>query len=228
MDRGKINRLGLWFKPWFYSHVETILQAGEIHVEFVPTHQFFFRHNRPYYWLTQYFVPFGNSLVFRCLFGWLLPYNFGLLKWFNVNFVKEETGNFVLQDFGIPLRHLKSAVEFFHEEVEIYPLWLCPANGALDNGPLKFKDTDPIHIDIGIYGFSEKENFDAQNSLRRMEGFTRLHNGYQALYAETLMTQDEFEIMFDLSHYRKVRASLALCEEAFPEVYQKVSKIGRI
>jgi Delta24-sterol reductase len=50
---------------------------------------------------------------------------------------------------------------------------------------------------------------------------------HQGLYAETLMTRDEFIEMFDGSHYLKTRKRLPLCEEAFPEVYEKISKLGR-
>lgn len=49
----------------------------------------------------------------------------------------------------------------------------------------------------------------------------------QGLYAEVFLTYEEFNEMFDGSHYRKVRAELPMTEEAFPEVYEKVSKIGR-
>ena len=41
------------------------------------------------------------------------------------------------------------------------------------------------------------------------------------------MTKDEFAEMFDGSHYLKMRKKIPLTEEAFPEVYDKVSKIGR-
>ena len=88
----------------------------------------FIRHNKPFYWLTHIFVPFGHSIIFRYLFGWLLPYNFGLLKKIRQTWLPEEAvNNFVLQDFGLPLRHLKEGIEFYHDEVDVYPIWLCPA-----------------------------------------------------------------------------------------------------
>ena len=50
-------------------------------------------------------------------------------------------------------------------------------------GPVKaFKgDTakDPIFIDVGLYGYSPKKNFDSKASLRRMEKFARDNDGYQ-------------------------------------------------
>ena len=79
-------------------------------------------------------MPFGHNVIFRYLFGWLLPYNFGLLKKIREACVPEEaTNNMVVQDFGFPLGHLKKAIEFFHEQVEVYPIWLCPAK-AMDTG----------------------------------------------------------------------------------------------
>ena len=224
-----LNRLGLWYKTWFYKHVETFLKKGR-RVEYIPTVDFLFRHNKPFYWLTHIWVPFGHNIIFRSLFGWLLPYNFGLLKLIRQAWIPEEaTNNFVLQDFGLPLRHLKRGIEFYHEAVEVYPIWLCPAK-AMDTGPvkaLKDESNDPIHVDIGLYGYSPKKDFDPQESLKQMEKFTRDFNGYQGLYAETLMTRDEFNEMFDDTLYLKVRKSIPMCEMAFPDVYDKISKLGR-
>ena len=39
----------------------------------------------------------------------------------------------LFQDFGLPLKMLKKGIEYYHEEVEVYPIWLCPAK-AMDVG----------------------------------------------------------------------------------------------
>ena len=52
----------------------------------------------------------------------------------------------------------------------------------MDTGPvnaLKDDSKDPIHIDIGLYGYSPKPNFKPQEALKNMEKFTRDHSGYQ-------------------------------------------------
>lgn len=46
------------------------------------------------------------------------------------------------------------------------------------------------------------------------------------LYADTYMTKEEFRRMFDHTLYDKLRNELK-CIEAFPEVYEKVSKAAR-
>ena len=51
---------------------------------------------------------------------------------------KKAPGNpwvFLFQDFGLPLKKLKKGIEYYHEEVEVYPIWLCPAK-AMDVGEL--------------------------------------------------------------------------------------------
>ena len=92
---------------------------------------------------------------------------------------------------------------------------------------MKDETKDPIHVDIGLYGYSPLSDFKPQEALKNMEKFTREHDGYQGLYAETLMTKEEMMEMFDSTLYQKMRKSLPFCEEAFPEVYDKISHLGR-
>jgi len=47
------------------------------------------------------------------------------------------------------------------------------------------------------------------------------------LYADTYMTREEFRAMFDHSLYDQMRAKYQ-AEEAFPEIYDKVSKAARL
>ena len=42
----KLNNFGRWYKPWFYKHVETFLKSEGLDHEYIPTVDFFHRHNR--------------------------------------------------------------------------------------------------------------------------------------------------------------------------------------
>jgi hypothetical protein len=48
------------------------------------------------------------------------------------------------------------------------------------------------------------------------------------IFVLLLLCREEFRAMFDHSLYDELRASLPLCQQAFPEVYDKVSKAARI
>ena len=156
---GKYNPLNRWYKPWFYLHVEqymkeSVQKAGN--VEYIPTDDFFHRQNRAYFWLLKYIIPFGNNVLFRYLFGWTMPPKFSLVKLLRQKLLpKEQNVNFVCQDFGFKLQDLKHALQFIHDQTEVYPIWLCPTRHCLHPGTEEysiFKKED-CHVDIGVYGY---------------------------------------------------------------------------
>lgn len=49
---------------------------------------------------------------------------------------------------------------------------------------------------------------------------------FQMLYADCYMNREEFWEMFDGSLYHKLRQQLG-CQDAFPEVYDKICKAAR-
>ena len=61
-----------------------------------------------------------------------------------------------------------------------------------------------------------------------MERFAVEHQGFVGLYAETLLTEDEYKEMFSfwIDSYEKLRKELR-CEKAFPTAYEKISRLGR-
>jgi len=61
-EAAKINPIGLWYKPWFFKHVETFLakakapgssgedgEQGEL-VEYVPLRHYYHRHSKSLFW----------------------------------------------------------------------------------------------------------------------------------------------------------------------------------
>jgi len=223
VDWSRVNRMGLWYKPWFYHHVKTFLQTGD-QIEYIPTLEFHQRHNKPCFWLTHRLLPWAHSPIARLLTGWLLPLNYQLMQLVKKIFApKEVDDRFVVQDFILPIGHVKKAVQFCDEMTGVYPLWMVPTTIA--EMPEK-----GIFVDLGIYGWSPLPTWAGKDpTLRMFEKFTLKHGGYQGLYADTLMSFEEFFQMFSEfgEAYAKVRARLPYCNEAFPTVYEKVSRAGR-
>ena len=69
----KVNAWGLWFKPWFYHHVESFLHldkkkedgGSRSFVEYVPTLDFHQRHNKPCFWLAHLWAPWASNPIAR-------------------------------------------------------------------------------------------------------------------------------------------------------------------
>ncbi len=80
-------------------------------------------------------------------------------------------------------------------------------------------------MDVGVYGVP-KSSFHNEKTTKRIEAFVKDKRGFQMLYADSYLTKEEFEAMYDLKLYREMRTRYK-CEGAFPEVYDKVNKRAR-
>lgn len=234
---GKLNAIGLWYKPWFYKHVETYLEQRKEGVEYLPVRDYFHRHTRGYFWAMEEIISFGNHPLFRVLLGWALPPRIELLKYTETETTRRLREKFhVVQDMLLPIRYLKEAIIYFDEHFQIYPLWLSPMAIGDTGGrsafihPFKAEDgsVDPMYVDIGAYGTPSKAGFDNAAALPLLEKFVIDHHGYQALYARTLLSHEDFRRMFDHGGYDLWRERLPFCRRAFDEVYDKVSSKGRV
>uniref|UniRef100_A0AC34R6X8 Protein SMG9 n=3 Tax=Panagrolaimus sp. JU765 TaxID=591449 RepID=A0AC34R6X8_9BILA len=127
----------------------------------------------------------------------------------------------------VPLDKAAQAVNLFDQEVNIYPIWLCPFNLPSSPGMVRQRSgRNILYLDIGVYGNCELETYNPKETTRKLEAFVRSVQGVQMLYADTYMTPAEFWEMFDSSLYDWLRTKYG-CKEAFPNVYDKVCKNAR-
>ncbi|CAD5118336.1 DgyrCDS7048 [Dimorphilus gyrociliatus] len=222
----KVNVISRHYKPWFFKHVETFLQRGEDY-EYIPLRDYYHRHTRSIFWQLQDIVPFGNNFVFRVLFGWLMPPKISLLKLTQGETIKRMYEKHqIIQDFVVPLDTLSKSLLKFHDELEMYPIFLCPFKLPKTPGFLRCSKEDEIFVDVGTYGSPKAQHYHAYDTTRRLEKFVLSVKGIQMLYADSYLTQEEFRQMFDHSLYDKMRAKLN-CSDAFPEIYDKVNRSAR-
>ncbi len=234
-DRRKVNPVGRFYKPWFYKHVETFKERGG--EELIPLEHYLLRHNRSIFWVVADMIPEGNHPLFRALLGWMMPPRIAFLKFSTTPAVRKMTFTMqVFQDIVLPMSAMKRAVDKADELFGMYPILLYPSR-VYDRGPgsgqlpAPFpKDVVPgkdhaMYFDLGVYGvpapIKRGERFKTVHAMRAMEELTREVRGYPFLYADTFMTREEFERMFDLTLYREVRKKYG-AEGAFPDLYDKI------
>ena len=210
VDFSKLNPMGRWYKPWFYQHVRSFLESGDKEqVEFVPTLDFHQRHNKPCFWMSHIWLPWADKPLARLLTGWLLPMNYQLLQWLKETFIGDDfEDNLMLQDFILPIHHIKESLILNDSLTNIYPVWLVPARLYLPGVPKSLLPSagDVMYVDVGVYGHSKLPNFiGRERALKAFEKFTLEHQGYQALYAETLLSYEEFCTMFPREQYDLVK-----------------------
>lgn len=233
---GGINPIRNWYKPWFYKSVQSYLVNRVSGVDYLPLRDYLHRHTRSYFWAMEEIIGFGNHPLFRLLLGWALPPRIELLKYTETETTRKlRERHHVIQDMLMPIRYLKKSIEYFDENFDLYPLWLSPMAVRGNDRNLgflhPFEDeagvVDELCVDIGAYGTPRKQGFDGRAALPPLEQFVIDHHGYQALYAKTLLSREQFRTMFDHRDYDRLREEMPDCRQAFDEVYDKVSAKGR-
>lgn len=194
------NPIGLWYKQWFYLHVKEHLKTMKKATEIIPIRDYYHRHTRSLFWELQDIVPFGNNIVFRYLLGWMMPPKPSLMKLTQTEELRKLYElHHVVQDMLVPINTLSKSLEVFHQEIGIYPLWLCPfrihESSSMDRTiPLKQGFIHPLpednlFVDIGAYGNPTVAGFKAKDTCRRLEDYVRKCKGYQMMYADSYMTK---------------------------------------
>mmetsp|Transcript_11811 Transcript_11811/g.13613 ORF Transcript_11811/g.13613 Transcript_11811/m.13613 type:complete len:548 (+) Transcript_11811:97-1740(+) len=240
VESSKMNSIGLWYKPWFYKHVEGLFGGGK-RVEYIPLRHYFHRHTKSIFWELEEIIPIGNHPLFRFLFGWAVPPKVSFLKLTQTAKIREiyEKAH-VIQDMLVPFSKMDEALDVFEKEYGIYPLWICPYR-AYDytnaKNPhrcflkkpkelLPGKDYE-MYVDLGAYGIpravKDKQPFDIVKCSRTVEKYVHDVHGFQMLYATSYMDRDEFRQMFDHTFYDQMKKKYDPTG-AFPEVYAKVCK----
>ena len=181
------------------------------------------------------------------MLGWLTPPRISVIKMFQTEAIREAYGTkHVAQDMLVPMTTLTDSMNCMDEDFACYPLWLCPMllPGVQKNSPASEALVHPfasenddtseetmipgqMYVDIGAYGSPRLDNFNAKETLPRVEKFVLEHKGFQALYADSLLSREDFYKMFDHSLYYKVREKYGV-GASFPEIYDKVSLSARI
>ncbi|THU73271.1 hypothetical protein C4D60_Mb04t21030 [Musa balbisiana] len=236
-----INNVGWWFKPWFYQHAQTALKKGEF-VEYIPTREYYHRHTRCLYWEGKLILPFGDQWWFRWFLGWLMPPKVSLLKATQGESVRNYYHDMhVIQDLLVPLYKVGDALEYCHNEMEVYPIWLCPHR--LFKLPVKTMvypepgfehhhrqgDTSyaQMFTDIGVYyapgPVLRGEEFNGAEAVRNLEEWLIQNHGFQPQYAVSELTEKNFWRMFDGSQYEHCRRKYGAVG-TFMSVYYKSKK----
>lgn len=109
------NSLNLWYKAWFYKHVESHLEWGR-RTEYVPTRHWFHRHTRSIFWELEDLIPFGNRWWYRWTWAALGPPKVSLLKAFWTPEVRYDLlYRHAVQDILVPFEFLHKTIDKFDE-----------------------------------------------------------------------------------------------------------------
>ncbi|MCA6094842.1 FAD-binding oxidoreductase [Streptomyces sp. SCA3-4] len=227
---GTVNRMGRWYKPWFYEHARARCRLPR-NAEYVPLRDFYFRHSRSIYWAAEMLVPSGNHPLFRYTLGWLMPPKAAFLKRTETPGIRRMyLQNTATQEALVPVRALPEAIEKCREAFHVDRMWLCPVTlrRTEPEGLVSPGTPDGLYVDIAVV-FETPEPvrlgrpWDARQATREFETWLLDNGGFQVPYVASHMTHEEFWTMFDGRPYLAAREKYG-AEGSFLDIYDKVSR----
>ncbi len=113
----------------------------------------------------------------------------------------------VIQDVEIPVDRLAEFLEFFHAEIGISPVWLCPLRLRSDQAwPLYPLEPDTLYVNVGFWSTVALAPGQQDGTYNRLiEDKVAELGGHKSLYSTSFYSPEDFWRLYNGDEYRKLK-----------------------
>lgn len=113
----------------------------------------------------------------------------------------------VIQDVEIPVDRLPEFLEFFHRDIGISPIWLCPVQLRDRKGwPLYPMDPDTLYVNVGFWATVPLKPGEAPGRHNRaIERAVTELDGHKSLYSNSYYEEAEFWQLYNRPAYQQLK-----------------------
>ncbi|MDH4191206.1 MAG: FAD-binding oxidoreductase [Betaproteobacteria bacterium] len=129
----------------------------------------------------------------------------------------------VIQDVDIPIGRAAEFLDFFHREIGILPVWICPirAAPAAPRFPLYPTPAGTLLVNFGFWDVVRSRTRHAAGHFNRLiERKVSELGGIKSLYSDSYFGREEFWSIYDRSAYAALKARYDP-RSALPDLYDK-------
>jgi FAD/FMN-containing dehydrogenase len=113
----------------------------------------------------------------------------------------------VIQDIEVPVERLPEFLEFFHQEIGMSPVWLCPL-AARETWPLYPLEPGRAYVNVGFWGTVPlPPGRIPEHHNRLIERKVTQLDGHKSLYSTAFYSREEFWRHYDGETYRRLKAA---------------------
>ncbi|HEV2781723.1 MAG TPA: FAD-binding oxidoreductase [Actinophytocola sp.] len=113
----------------------------------------------------------------------------------------------VIQDVEIPVDRLAEFMDFFHADIGISPVWLCPVRLRTDTTwPLYPMDPATLYVNVGFWATVALDPDEPDGTHNRLiERKVAELGGHKSLYSTSYFGEDEFWALYNGTRYRTLK-----------------------
>ena len=148
-----------------------------------------------------------RSDVYWKIIAWDRKYNFSA-RWDSLRGRPER--EHVVQDVEVPVERLPDFLDFFHSEVGIEPIWVCPLQqrDSKVHWPLYEFDPDVIYVNVGFWStvpLPPETRPEEGRVNRRIEEVVSELDGRKSLYSTAFYDREEFWSIYGGTEYEVLK-----------------------
>lgn len=114
----------------------------------------------------------------------------------------------VVQDIEVPVRQAAKFLDFFHREIPISPVWVCPLRqrDATRRWPLYEFDPNMLYVNFGFWSTVDLAPGEADSTHNRLiERTVEALDGRKSLYSTAYYTEDDFWRLYNGEYYWRLK-----------------------
>jgi delta24-sterol reductase len=213
--------------PWYYQHADEMAERdGE---DLIPSLEYLFRHERSLMWMAGIIADlklFSHTRWGRRYLDDAVKKRVGQ-SGFQGNLPSEIVERCLInQDMGIRLSRLEEGIEYVQKNLDVHPLWNCPAGaGSLKLAFATSKKllADPeMLVDIGVYGEPRVRNYRHFDAMRALQKFVDNPSFWGVCY----LSREELRDLYDFDSYEAVQRKYH-ATDAFVPIESKIRFMKR-
>ena len=184
-------------------------------IDYLTISDYIWRWDPDWFWCSKHFG--AQNMILRFLAGkWLLKSTsyWKIRAWNGKYKIAEKLGRIlrakkkesVVQDVEIPIENCEEFITFFHKEIGIKPIWVCPTqvynpNVAYD---LYEMDSSKLYINFGFWDIVKTTHKEGHYN-QKIENKIRELQGKKSLYSTSFYTEKEFWDLYNKKNYDKLK-----------------------
>lgn len=140
-----------------------------------------------------------------------------------INKLRGRHTELIIQDVDVPIGNAPKFLEFFHREIGISPIWVCPARryDAACRYSLVDMEPDVLYINFGFWdALSSKSTRPPGHFNRLIERQVVELGGFKSLYSDVFYELETFDQLYNGPDYRQLKAKYDP-ENRFNGLYEK-------